>query len=73
MQKRRVPVSGSGMTGYECTIGVEDIKATVASIEAAGGKIVFPPFLIEHVGTVVQFEDTEGNHASVMQYLEGVV
>ena len=72
LQKRREPVSGSGMTGYECTIGVEDIKAAVASIEAAGGKIVFPPFLIEHVGTVAQFEDTEGNHASVMQYLEGV-
>ena len=72
LQKRRVPVSGSGMTGYECTIGVEDIKAIVASIEAAGGKIVFPAFLIEHVGTVAQFEDTEGNHASVMQYLEGV-
>ena len=72
LQKRREPVSGSGMTGYECTIGVEDIKAIVTSIEAAGGKIVFPPFLIERVGTVAQFEDTEGNHASVMQYLEGV-
>ena len=49
---------------------VEDIKAAVASIEDAGGKIVFPPFVIEHVGTVAQFEDTEGNTASVMQYLE---
>lgn len=72
LQKRREPVSGSGMTGYECTIGVEDINATVASIETAGGKIVFPPFVIEHVGTVAQFQDTEGNRASVMQYLEGV-
>lgn len=72
LQKRREPVSGSGMTGYECTVGVDDIKAAVAAIETAGGKIVFPPFLIEHVGTVAQFEDTEGNKACVMQYLEGV-
>lgn len=72
LQKRREPVSDNGITGYECSIGVEDIKSTVADIEKAGGKIVFPPFLIEHVGTVAQFEDTEGNRASVIQYLEGV-
>lgn len=72
LQKRQEPVSGSGMTGYECTIGVEDVSTVVAAIESAGGKIVYPPFLIEDVGTVAQFEDTEGNLASVMQYLEGV-
>lgn len=72
LQKRREPVSGSGLTGYECSISVEDVNAAVAAIEAAGGKIIFPPFLIEHVGTVAQFKDTEGNTASVMQYLEGV-
>lgn len=72
LQKRREPLSGSGMTGYECTVGVEDVNASVAAIEKAGGRIIYPPFLIEHVGTVAQFEDTEGNRASVMQYLEGV-
>ena len=72
LQKRREPVAGSGVIGYECTIAVEDVNAAVSAIEKAGGKIVFPPFLIEHVGTVAQFEDTEGNRASVMQYLQGV-
>ena len=72
LQKRREPANGSGSPGYECSIGVEDIKATVEAIESAGGKIVFPPFLIETVGTVSQFEDTEGNRASVIQYLEGI-
>lgn len=70
LQKRREPVTGTGITGYECTIGVADINTAVAAIEQAGGKIVFPPFVIEHVGTVAQFTDTEGNKASVMQYLE---
>ena len=73
LQKRREESTGPPVNGYECTIGVEDIKMTVTAIESAGGKITYPPFLIEHVGTVAQFEDTEGNKASVMQYLEGVL
>ena len=72
LQKRKESVSGGSVNGYECTIGVEDINLAVAAIESAGGKIVYPPFLIEHVGTVAQFEDTESNRASVMQYLDGV-
>jgi len=69
LQKRRAPVAEGDMTGYECTVGVEDINISVAAIESAGGKIVYPPFLIEHVGTVAQFQDTEGNLACVMQYV----
>lgn len=72
LQKRNEPVSGTGMTGYECTIGVEDVKAAVAAIEAAGGTIIYPPFRIENVGTVAKFQDTEGNQACVMEYFEGV-
>ena len=68
---RENPVAvGGGMNAYQCTIGVEDIQAAVVNIEAAGGKIVSPPFTIETVGIVAQFEDTEGNQVSVMQYSE---
>ena len=31
---RREPVKGSGMTGFECTIAVDDIDATIQAIEA---------------------------------------
>lgn len=72
LQKRSEPISGAGMIGYECTIGVENVKAIVTAIVEAGGTIVYPPFLIEHVGTVAKFQDTEGNQACVMEYLEGV-
>lgn len=70
LQARRRPVSGEGMIGFECTIAVQDIEAIAGQIEAHGGKVTMPPFLIETVGTLLMFEDTEGNIVGAMQYLE---
>jgi predicted enzyme related to lactoylglutathione lyase len=72
LQQRQTPITGRGMIGFECTIGVEDVRAIAGAIEKAGGTIVTPPFTIERVGTVIQFQDTEGNAVSVMQYVPGV-
>jgi predicted enzyme related to lactoylglutathione lyase len=60
------------MTGFECTIGVEDVREIAAAVEKAGGKVVMKPFVIERVGTLIQFEDTEGNSVSAMQYEKGL-
>ena len=68
MHKRREPVTGAGMTGFECTIGVEDIDRTIRTIEANGGKIVMTKFHIPTVGTGVYFNDTDGNFVGAMQY-----
>ncbi|WP_334161678.1 VOC family protein [Phenylobacterium sp.] len=67
LQGRR-DVGGHRMPGMEITFGVDDIDATVASIEAAGGKVIMPPFHIETVGKLIFFQDTEGNIAGAMQY-----
>ena len=67
LQGRR-DIGGQRMPGMEITFGVEDIKATVAAIEAHGGRILMPPFHIETVGHLVFFQDTEGNVAGAMQY-----
>lgn len=56
------------MPGIEITFGVEDLDATVAAIEAAGGEVIMAPFLIEGVGRLIFFRDTEGNVAGAMQY-----
>lgn len=56
------------MRGFECTIGVRDADAIAKLIVKHGGRIVSPPFQIQNVGTVVKFEDTEGNSVSAMQY-----
>ena len=72
LQKRREPVSGTGTIGYECTISVEDVEAIARAVEAAGGKVTLPAFVIESVGTLIMFQDTESNVVGAMQYLEGV-
>ncbi len=70
LQKRREPVAGAGMIGFECSIAVEDVEAMVKTIEEAGGTITLQPFLIEGVGTLAMFQDTEGNVVGAMQYVE---
>lgn len=67
LQGRR-GIGGQVMPGMEITFGVGDIEATVAAIEAAGGKVLMPPFHIETVGHLIFFADTEGNVAGAMQY-----
>ena len=70
LQGRREIVEGKPTFGFECTVGVSSIDETIAAIEANGGKIVMPKFHIPTVGTLVFFEDTEGNTVGAMQYEE---
>src|ERR1041385_7736301 len=68
LQGRREVVAGKPMFGFECTLGVDDIDATIKNIEANGGKIVMPKYYIPTVGTLIFFEDTEGTVVGAMQY-----
>lgn len=72
LQQRRVPVTGAGMTGYECSISVTDIHATAKAIVANGGTLTIQAMTIDGVGTLVMVEDTEGNTVTAIQYLPGV-
>ncbi len=71
LQGRREVVPGKPMFGFECTIGIESIDETITAVETNGGKIVMPKFHIPTVGTLIFFEDTEGNVVGAMQYEEG--
>ncbi|MEP6820371.1 MAG: VOC family protein [bacterium] len=70
LQGRREVVAGKPTYGFECTLGVADVDETVKAVEASGGKIVMPKFHIPTVGTLIFFEDTEGNVVGAMQYEE---
>jgi len=70
LQGRREIVKGKPTFGFECTIGVRSIDETIAAVEASGGKIVMPKFHIDEVGTLIFFEDTEGNVVGAMQFDE---
>ncbi len=69
LQERRAPVSGNGMIGFECTIAVDDAHAAARTITEHGGRVTMGPFEIDGVGTLVVFEDTEGNVVNAMRYV----
>ena len=68
LQGRRELIPGQRINTYECTISVASIDETIAAIQANGGKIVMSKSTIVGVGTLIFFEDTEGNVAGAMQY-----
>jgi len=72
LQERRELKPGVRLASYEASLGVENLKATIAAVEANGGKIVMPPYRIEGVGELIYFEDSEGNLVGAMQYDPGV-
>jgi len=72
LQERRELKPGAKMLGFEATMDVEDIQATIAAVEAAGGRVLMRPTYIEDVGKLIYFEDTEGNLVGAMEYDRGV-
>ena len=63
------PEKGRGGIGWECTIAVDDLRATKAAIVKRGGTIVHDEREIVGVGTLIRFADTEGNIACAMHYV----
>ncbi len=68
LQGRRDLVAGTRTVGFECTLAVESIDATERAVLAAGGKILLPRSIIATVGTLMFFQDPEGNAFGAMQY-----
>ena|SRR5882724_4905130 len=68
LQGRRELVKGQRTIGFECTIGVPSIDATERAVKAGGGKVVMERSVIVGVGTLMFFEDPEGNVFGAMQY-----
>ena len=50
-------------------IAVQDVRASMKKINAAGGKVLGEPMDIPGVGAYVSFMDTEGNRTSILQPL----
>lgn len=68
LSRRWETVSGTGSTGFECTIEVEDLGAIEAAVQKHGGEIVEGQVEIPGVGRHIRFRDTEGNVAMAMRY-----
>lgn len=72
LHERIEPVPGKQMIGFECSIAVDDIDATLAAVKKNGGTIVMAKATIPTVGTLIKFLDPEGNFVCAIQYEPGV-
>ena len=68
MSKREEPLRGGGRNAWECTLSVEDLGAIKSAVLEHGGKVVMDEYEIVGVGTMIKFEDTDGNVACAMHY-----
>jgi uncharacterized protein len=56
------------MTGFECTVAVDDVGAVADAVLANGGRLLMDRTTIPGVGELIFFEDPGGNVAGAMQY-----
>ena len=68
LQGRRDLVKGTRTIGFECTFGVPSIDAVEKAVKANGGKVALERSVIVGVGTLMFFQDPEGNVFGAMQY-----
>ena len=70
LQQRR-DLGGVRVTGFECTVAVEDVGAVAEAVVAHGGRLLMERTTIPGVGDLIFFEDPAGNVAGAMQYARG--
>ena len=68
LQGRRYLRPGLPTIGFECTISVASIDATASAVVAKGGHVILQKTVIVGVGTLMFFQDPEGNVFGAMQY-----
>ncbi len=67
LQIRTQPLP-EGRKGFECSFAVDNLDVTMGAIKDAGGGLIGTKHAIPTVGELVQFADTEGNEAIIIQY-----
>lgn len=68
LHRRDEPLAGTGHRGFTCTVAVDDLAAIRQRVKANGGTITHEEIEIPTVGTLTQFQDTEGNELAAMVY-----
>ena len=67
LMKRMTPIDGKAVIAYVCTMAVENLDATISTVEKHGGTVSVPKDVIPGVGWIAYFKDTEGNIFCAMQ------
>jgi len=67
-QARRELEAGLRMTGFECTVAVDDVDAVIAATVAHGGTVLMDKATIPGVGDLAFVKDPSGNVVGAMRY-----
>lgn len=67
VRKGPAPTEGQSVNAYVCTVQVDDIDATIAKIEGAGGTLALPKHAIMGMAWQAYYKDTEGNIFGIHQ------
>lgn len=67
LMPRQHPIDGEAVIAFVCTADVEDVDATLAVVQAAGGTVAVPKMPIPGVGWLAYAKDTEGNLFGMMK------
>lgn len=68
LQSRKYSPLQEKITGFECTIAVDNIDQIIEKVQKKGGQVLMPKTAIPYVGLIAKFLDTEGNLICAMQY-----
>ena len=61
------PAAGAPVSGYVCTVEVDDLDRYLASATDAGGTVAVPKLAVKGVGWLAYCHDPEGNIFGLMQ------
>ncbi len=67
LQSRREPLP-QGRKGFECSFAVDDLGRSMQTVVAAGGQVGDHAHRIPGVGRLVEYLDSEGNAAILVEY-----
>ena len=65
--RRRGEIDGQAVIAYVCTVDVDEIDKSTATVVENGGSIALPKMPIPGMGWLVYCKDTEGNIFGMMQ------
>ena len=68
---RQGAIDGTAVIAFVCTVDVDDLDRTIASVQENGGTIVVEKQPIPGIGWLAYGKDTEGNTFGMMQSDEG--
>jgi predicted enzyme related to lactoylglutathione lyase len=68
LQGRRELIEGVKTVGFECTVAVDDVHATVALARELGARVLIEPVAIPTVCELAFLEDPGGNVIGVATY-----